>query len=125
MAKYDGVVTLADGDIPVNVAFDNGHIRMSSAGTEIGQWSADDCLIEATDDETFTISAEDETLRFIPDEPVRFAAAIGAKSTPNAPPESVGIREAPPPRTVTMIGFYALCVVTAALAVWSFLALIL
>lgn len=136
MAIYDGVVTLADDQIPVIVELDDEHVRLSASGTEIGQWPADECRIDSVDDTTYTITAEDETLEFVPSQPRLFAAALNgateeAVETPmhRAEPESEPVpatkaAEAPPPRPLTMGLFYALCVVTAALAIWSLIAII-
>ena len=136
MAIYDGVVTLADDQIPVIVELDDEHVRLSASGTEIGHWPADECRIDHVDDTTYTITAEDETLEFVPSQPRLFAAALNgtaeeAIETPvhHAEPEaepvpSAKTAEAPPPKPLTMGLFYALCVVTAALAIWSLIAII-
>ncbi|HWB88310.1 MAG TPA: hypothetical protein VG872_03780 [Acidimicrobiia bacterium] len=128
MAIYDGVVTLADDEIPVIVELDEQHIRMSAAGTEIGEWRTEDCQIVHLSDSTYAITAEDESLQFVPNQPALFAAAVGRDRSPSvarapAPeePEQTGEapREAPPAQPLTMGLFYALCVVTMAMAVWS------
>lgn len=127
MAIYDGVVTLADDEIPVIVELDEERIRMSASGTEIGDWPTDECTIVHLVDTTYAINAEDESLHFVPNQPSLFAAAVnGAEESVVAmppPPEEKapgdGPREAPPPRPLTMGLFYALCLVTLAIAVWS------
>lgn len=136
MAIYDGVVTLADDQIPVIVELDDEHVRLSASGTEIGQWPTDECRIDAVDDTTYTITAEEETLEFVPSQPSLFAAALNgtskeetdapvhnAKPTPE-PAASASAAEAPPPKPLTMGLFYALCVATAALAIWSLIVII-
>lgn len=151
MSIYDGVVTVADDDIPVIVELDEERIRLSASGTEIGEWRTDECHISHVADSTYTISAENETLHFIPNQPNLFAAAVNgavhrpppaaspepeseplspaAEPEPQAPeqPEAAlptGVREAPPPRPLTMGAFYALCLLTAGLAVWSLISII-
>lgn len=134
MAIYDGVVTLADDDIPVIVELDERHVRLSASGTEIGEWAADEISITHVGDTVYTITAEDETLRFVPNQPTLFAAAVnGTSDSPSVamPPEPVpdpepsdGVRGAPPPQPLTMGLFYALCLTTAALAVWSLIRII-
>lgn len=135
MAIYDGTVTLADDQIPVIVELDDEHVRLSASGTEIGQWRADECRIDSVDDMTYTITAEDETLEFVPSQPGLFAAALNGASTEaiDAPvqhaetaPEPVANAnaEAPPPKPLTMGLFYALCVATAGLAIWSLITII-
>ena len=140
MAIYDGVVTLAEDDIPVIIELNDGHVRLSAAGTEIGDWPADECEISHINETVFTISAEDETIWFVPNQPSRFAAAVNGgltrpaavalppepaeKSTTLSGPVGVEVREAPAPKPLTMGFFYALCLVTAGLAVWSLISII-
>ncbi|MGD2042214.1 MAG: hypothetical protein PVJ28_01080 [Acidimicrobiia bacterium] len=155
MSIYDGVVTLADDDIPVIVELDEERVRLSASGTEIGEWRTDECRISHVADSMYTISAENETLHFVPNQPSLFAAAVngaahqpppapsepevepemhtepevplpgepGAQTEPLAP-SGDGVREAPPPRPVTMGLFYTLCLLTAGLAVWSLISII-
>lgn len=162
MPMYDGVVTIADDDIPVIVELDETRIRMSAGGTEIGEWPTDECQISHVSESTYSISAENETLRFVPNQPRLFAAAVsgGSAGDPPAPssptievpasaapetrseplpaspvPEAVAVpapalapvgteREAPAPQPLTMGLFYALCVLTAGLAVWSLISIV-
>ena len=142
MAMYDGVVTLADDDIPVIVELDDHYVRMSAGGTEIGHWPADECQITHVSDTAYAITAENETLRFVPNQPDLFAAAVnGAPETTylakraepepesapkakSAPTADDGVREAPAPQPLTMGLFYALCLTTAALAVWALISII-
>lgn len=153
MSIHDGVVNLADDDIPVIIELNEGRVRMSASGREIGDWGSDECHITHVADSTYAISAENETLEFVPSQPAVFAAAVNGsaspamtapKAGPEAPPSPAAdvavtssepeptespapnddIREAPPPKPLTMGLFYALCVSTAALAVWSLIAII-
>lgn len=153
MSVYDGVVTVADDDIPVIVELDEERIRLSASGTEIGEWRTDECHITHVADSTYAISAENETLRFVPNQPSLFAAAVNGAAhqpPPLAAPRQLepepeletqvqrepamvedssehsvaSAREAPPPRPVTMGLFYALCLLTAGLAVWSLISII-
>jgi hypothetical protein len=133
---YDGVVTLDESDVPVIVEFGHDHVRLSASGTEIGQWPTNECHIAHVTDSIYSITAEDETLQFVPNQPSLFAAAVnggsrhadslaGPKETPTETEDpAVRGREAPPPRPLTMALFYSLCVATAALAVWSLISLI-
>lgn len=134
MAIYEGVVTLADDQIPVIVELDETHVRLSASGTEIGHWLAEECEIVRVADTTYTITAEDETLEFVPNQPSLFAAALNGEAEEPAvplppepgpePPPGDGVKEAPPAKPLTMGLFYALCLVTAALAVWSLITII-
>jgi hypothetical protein len=136
MPHYDGVVTIADDDFPVIVEFDDDLIRLSASGTEIGQWNADDCEITRVADSTYMIKAENEVLEFVPSQPGLFAAALTGDRIPtvaDAPqaekdsPEAQidPMAEAPPPKPLTVGLFYGLCAITAALALWSLISLIL
>jgi hypothetical protein len=137
LPMYDGVVTLDESDIPVIVELDANHVRLSASGTEIGLWSTTECHIAHVSDSIYAITAEDETLQFVPNQPRLFAAAVngGPRNDPPLaiPSSDAGTemerpassdREAPPPKPLTMGLFYALCVATAALAVWSVISMI-
>ena len=138
MAIYDGVVTIADDDIPVIVELDEDSIRLSASGQEIGQWPTGQCQITHLGEETYAITAEEGTIEFIPNRPDLFAAAVNGASEPPADPplpsepdhdrasspDEARVREAPPPKPVTMGLFYALCFVTAGLAIWSLISII-
>lgn len=76
MPIYDGVVTLAEAHIPVMVELEDGHVRLSASGREIGQWRTDECEIVQVEDGAYNISAENETLHFVPNQPTLFAAAV-------------------------------------------------
>jgi hypothetical protein len=134
---YDGVVTLDETDVPVNIELAGSHVRLSASGTEIGQWNSDECHIALVSDTVYAITAEDETLQFVPNQPSLFAAAVnggGRRRSPAAEPvqrpadpepPAVAGWEAPPPKPLTLALFYALCLATAALAVWSLTSIIL
>jgi hypothetical protein len=132
MAIYDGVVSLADDEIPVIVELDEERIRMSASGTEIGDWRTDECTIVHLADTTYAITAEEESLHFVPNQPGLFAAAVNGGDQPVVamppPPEEVevadGAREAPPAQPLTMGLFYALCLVTLATAVWALVSIL-
>ena len=135
MPMYDGVVTIADDDIAVIVEIDDERVRMSAAGTEIGEWAAEECQIRHLDESTYSIRAENETLTFVPNQPSLFAVAVNGGSEqpspvalppepkPEKPAGSPVEREAPAPRALTIGLFYALCVLTAALAIWSLISI--
>ena len=133
---YDGVITIEGDNFPVTVELEDELIRLSSSGNEIGQWHVADCKITRIDDETFTITAEGEVLEFVPSEPRLFAAALNGDpeptvaATPQAetsptPADPEPLTEAAPPRPLTMGLFYGLCVLTAALALWSLISMFL
>lgn len=131
MPSYDGVVSVAEDEIPVMVELYHDLIRLSASGQEIGNWRPDQCEISLVSDATYSIKAENEILSFVPDQPTLFAAAVkgnGADTTVGVdlteqialgqvPTEA--IREAPPAKPLTMSLFFALCAVTFGLAVWA------
>jgi hypothetical protein len=135
MPIYDGVVTVAEADIPVIVELDEDVVRLSASGKEIGRWPKSECEIRHLGNATYAIEAEDEILSFVPSQPSLFAAAVNgvprarhaasppAESAPPpvSPPE---VSEAPPAKATTMGMFYGLCILTAGLAVWSIVSLI-
>lgn len=134
MAIYDGVVTLAEDEIPVILELGESHVRLSASGTEIGEWASDECQIAHVDDTTYTITVEDEILEFVPNQPGLFASAVNSDAEGAAlplppaqplPTQSDGIEEAPPAKPLTMGLFYALCLLTAGLALWSLISIIL
>lgn len=145
MAIYDGVVTLSDSDVPVMVELGENTIRLSASGTEIGEWSTDDCDITRQDASTYLIHAEAETLPFTPHQPGAFAAAVGladlAATVPLAPvPTSqvvvaevepativnhpVEPGEVPSPQPITMGFFYGLSTLTLGLAIWALISIV-
>lgn len=134
LAIYDGVVNLAGDEIPVIVELGPDHVRMSAGGAEIGHWPADECHIAHVENGVYAITAEDETLRFVPNQPSLFAAAVnggvetnlvtGGNEPERDPDAAMVTREAPPPRPLTMGLFYALCVTTAVLAVWALISIL-
>ncbi len=132
MSIYDGVVTLDQTDVPVLVELSDDYVRLSASGTEIGNWSADECQIVHIGDSAYSITAEDETLHFVPNQPRLFAAAVdvGTSSVPLPVGEepsrsSADPTKAPAPKPLTMGLFYALCLTTALLAMWSLISIVL
>ena len=136
MPMYDGVVTLDESDIPVIVELDANQVRLSASGTEIGLWPMTECHIAQLSDSIYAITAENETLQFVPNQPSLFAAAVNGGTREGIPvaktsPEFASAKDllatddqvAPTPKPLTVGLFYALCVITAALALWSLLTL--
>ena len=130
---YDGVVTIEDDDIQVILGLEEDKIRLSSGGLEIGEWAIEDCSIDPSEDGSFTITAEDETLRFVPNNPVNFAAAMNHGRLPDPIPTSDeddiqivvnDTDELPDPKPLTKAAFYALIGVTAALGIWALVSII-
>lgn len=146
MAIYDGIVSIGDEDVHVILGVDDDKVTLSSGGSEIGVWPVDEVEIDHIGDGVYTITAESESLRFVPSDPSRFALGFGSEdpavtemdaapndaraveaggATAHRPPPNAGSREAPPPRPVTKVLFYALAGVTGALGLWALVSLIL
>lgn len=139
MSLYDGVVSFDDTDVPVIIGLQEDSLSMSSGGAEIGHWVEGEFSIDPAGDGTYSITAENETLRFVPTNPSLFAAAVAP------PPHSPDLEEtvversptrstasgeldngvAPAPQTITLVGFYALAVATAGLGLWALVSLFL
>ena len=137
MSIHDGVVTLEEDDVQVILGLDDDKIRLSAGGLEIGEWSSEDCSIDPAGDGVFTITAENETLTFVPNNPMTFIAAMNggdlAETTPdqavNESVEPAVITEnesdqIPDPKPVTKIVFYALATVTGILGLWALISII-
>lgn len=130
MPGYDGVVTIDNDEIRVIVELDDEVVRLTAGGTEIGQWHPDECEITRVAESTYTIEAEDEVLQFVPSQPKLFAAALNDETvTPPidpVPDDTAAVsEEAAAPQPLTMGLFYGLCFLTAALAVWALVSIIL
>lgn len=137
MPIYDGVVTLDETDVPVIIELAGSHVRLSASGTEIGQWTSDECHIALLRDTVYAITAEDETLQFVPNQPGLFAAAVNrgvvngssvaipVEPSADVKPPAIAEREAPPPKLLTKALFYFLCLATAGLATWSLISILL
>lgn len=137
MSIYDGVVTVDEDDVQVILGMDDDKIRLSAGGLEIGEWSADDCSIDPVGDGVFTITAENETLTFVPNNPTNFTAAIGGgrvavheSDQASAAPEEVFVDESQlkedtsSSNSLTMAAFYALAAITAVLGIWALVSIV-
>ena len=128
MTRYDGVVTFEDSEIPVNLGIDAGEICLFVNGKEVAAWSPSECSIQTVDGGVYTINAENESLRFVPSDPVSFAhglnGGLGTMPRTTAPEAGAAQREVPEPRPITMVMFYALSALTALLGLWALLSLI-
>ena len=140
MSIYDGVVTLDDNQIEVILGVEENTVRLSAGGVEIGEWTSDECSISPAGDGSFNITAEDEVLVFVPRDISSFTAAVGTEESSAdrerrqeengtreprhmAPGSLLQIEEAPEPRVATLVGFYTLVLVTAALGAWALFSL--
>jgi hypothetical protein len=146
VAIYDGVVSLGEDDVHVILGVEDDRVTLSSNGAEVGSWESDEISIRYRGGGTYTITAEDETLEFVPNDQDLFAIRFGEVSddppTPSAngsgkharariaDPEAdaggpAGSEEAPPPRPITKIAFYVLVALTALLGLWAVVSMIM
>jgi len=138
MSIHDGVVTLEDDDVQVILGVDDDKIRLSAGGLEIGEWSSEECSIDSAGDGIFTITAENETLTFVPHNPITFIAAMNGGTLPETTTDQAvnelsepavvtenGSDQIPDPKPVTKVVFYALATVTGILGLWALVSIIL
>ncbi|HEX6946786.1 MAG TPA: hypothetical protein VF246_05510 [Acidimicrobiia bacterium] len=134
MPLFDGAIQLDDSEIPVILAVEEDRIRLSSSGTEIGEWQVGEYEITPGDRGTYLISADGDTVTFRPFRPEAFARAVGittASASPTPAQSTAGPTmadddhhpEAPPPRPLTRALFLTLAGITALLGVWALLLL--
>jgi hypothetical protein len=134
---FAGVVTLEDDRVPVTIGFDDDEVTLVAGRVEIGKWPAGDCNFVENGDGTWVIEADDGSVSFRPDDPQQFEqgladqlvadadlpAAVSGEEPGVEEPDGV-VLDGPRPRPWTVVGFYALALVTAALGVWSFISII-
>ncbi|MCI0424691.1 MAG: hypothetical protein L0Z49_05270 [Actinobacteria bacterium] len=128
MPIYDGVITIEGDRVPVIVGVEPDRLRLSANGTEIGEWVAGEFKIDHRGDGVYTITADDETIEFVPNRPDLFAAGVGRgeaverSRVADPEPEPVlgtGDDTVPPPQALTRALFYTLAGTTAALGLWA------
>ncbi len=138
MTTFEGIVTLDDDSVPVTVGLDQEKVTLVAGDVRIGEWPMTECVITDIGDGTWEIEAEQDTLSFLPKEPDRFAQSLnGQTDKPDDVPSVVadeaalveGMRDSvvsddPGPKRATVIGFYVLAAITAALGLWAIVGVI-
>lgn len=131
MTKFPGTVSLEDDRVQVTVGLDADRVTLVSGDVAIGDWPAEECSFVERGDGSWLIEAEDDAVYFLPDDPGLFASGLATHRAPHSERPPVGadsepfvIVDGPPPRTATLVGFFALCLATAGLGVWSLLSLL-
>lgn len=145
MAIYDGHISLGEDRVQVILGVEEEKLTISSNGREIGIWGPDEISIRYLGNGRYAITAENETLEFVPKDQDVFAIRFGEiDDSPTAPqPDQVNGRHsrdplneikdqteervvdmAPPPRPVTRVAFYGLAAVTSGLGLWAVVSLI-
>jgi hypothetical protein len=128
MTTFRGVATLKDDNVPVMVGLDDEKITLVSGETSIREWLAGHYEVIDLGAGEFVIEAEDDSIPFHPDDPGGFAMGVlgepAAETIDASASGSVVVREGPPPRAVTVVGFWVLAAITAALGIWATLSLL-
>jgi hypothetical protein len=128
MTTFPGVATLKEDNVPVMVGLDDEKITLVSGEISIGEWLAGQYEVIDLGSGEFVIEAEDDSISFLPDDPRGFALGIQRESeTPVNTDRSAAtleIKEGPPPKPATLIAFWVLAVLTAALGIWATLSLL-
>jgi hypothetical protein len=145
--KYDGIVNLDQDEVEVIIGLDPDRVHLRAGDLDIGDWAPDECAIAHLGEGVYAITAENESLRFVPRDARLFEAGLNhgtgyglgpapkqdesqtrrgrhsktvrGRETPPAHGEPL----APPPKPLTLILFYGLAGVTAALGVWALLSI--
>jgi hypothetical protein len=143
MTAFEGIVALADGQVPVQVGLEPDRVTLVTGDVQVGEWAVDECVITDQGDGTWIIEAEEDKLSFLPDKPGLFAQSLNGEAAkvevPEADPlpqpltETVSdsgdedgdfeIVDGPEPRSATLVGFYSLAGVTGVLALWALISL--
>lgn len=129
MPLYDGVVSVNDGDIGVILDVAEDRIRLSAGGSEIGEWGAEECVIELVEDGVYRITAENESLRFVPNQPSLFAQAVGADEFESHAPARIvqelgSDQRTPDEGRMTRILIWAAAIVAGFLGIWALASLL-
>jgi len=130
MTTFPGVVTLHDDNVPVMVGLDDEKITLVSGEVSLGEWLAGEYSVIDLGSGAFVIEAQDDSIPFLPDDPGGFARGINREPNPNVvsdPARSLDtmvIREGPRPQPATLIGFWVLLILTAALGIWALISLL-
>lgn len=136
MAIYDGHVSLGEDRIHVILGVEEEKVTLSSSGREIGIWGPEEIEIRYLGNGRYAITAEDETLEFVPLDHDSFAIQFGEIDDSPAGPkpghngrhsrESSGVEDverpvamARPPRSLTRVAFYGLAAFTGGLGLWA------
>ncbi len=123
MTQYRGFTTLDDAPVPLTVGLDDDKLSLHSGDVSLGEWPPGEYLVIDLGEGTFVIEAEKSSIPFQPEDPNDFARGIGSETAvveqTDAEILDTAIPVGPPPKTSTLIAFYVLVLVTAALGIWA------
>lgn len=145
--RYDGIVSLDENEVEVVIGLDPDRVHLAAGGREIGDWSTEECSIADLGDGVYSITAENVSLRFVPNDARLFVEGLNngtgygllpapdlqpvlghrGRHTRLAPAPDVPEADrsvAPPPRALTRILFYGLAAITAAMGLWALLSIL-
>jgi hypothetical protein len=75
--SFPGIITLPSGDeVDADLELGPHGIRLSTAGSTVGEWGLDECRLEASGDGSFELVADDEVVGFAPEDPDGFWMAF-------------------------------------------------
>jgi hypothetical protein len=125
MTTYAGVATVENDHVPIRVDLDEERITLVSGEIPIREWAAGHYNVIDLGSGEFVIEAEKDSIPFLPDDPRSFAKVVQSDAAPE--PGRAGtweIRLGPPPRPLTLVGFWALAILTAAFGIWGAISLL-
>ena len=128
MTTFPGVMTLNDDNVPVTVGLDDERITLVSGEVSIGEWLVGEYEVIDLGSGTFVIEAEDDSIPFLPDDPISFARGLHLEPVPtpepSRPADTFEVIDGPAPQPRTVVAFWLLVAVTAALGIWAVLSLL-
>jgi hypothetical protein len=123
MTTYAGVATMENDHVPIRVDLDDEKITLVSGEISIREWQAGDYEVIDLGSGEFVIRTDQDSIPFLPDDPGSFAEGTQTESAP-ARTDTFEVRLGPPPRPLTLVGFWALAILTAALGIWGLISLV-
>jgi hypothetical protein len=109
--------------VPIRVDLDDEKITLVSGEISIREWQAGDYEVIDLGSGEFVIRTDQDSIPFLPDDPGSFAEGTQTESAP-ARTDTFEVRLGPPPRPLTLVGFWALAILTAALGIWGLISLV-
>src|SRR5690554_8205208 len=87
MPLFDGVILLDGAEVPVILNIEEGRIRLSSGGTDIGEWSEGEYDLTPDGDGQYLIAADGDSVVFRPSHPDAFARVVAPQAPPGRDPD--------------------------------------